>query len=301
MSNSKEYSKYLDPSYISTLNSLELKAKSIVEGFMVGMHKSPYHGFSAEFSEHRAYMQGDAIKNIDWKVFGKSDKYFVKQYEEETNLISHIILDSSASMGFRKEGIISKLEYAKVLAASLAYIMLKQQDAVGLATFSEQPDNYIIPKSYKTHLNNLFLTLDKTGAVGKTKTSDCLNRLSEKIKKRGLVVLISDFFDDPDKILNSLKMFKYKKNEVIIFQILDPAERNFDFNSESKFIDLETGRKISTQPHQIKLAYQNVFEEYLSKLKTECLSNGIEYNLVTTDSSFDKSILLYHTKRLKMI
>lgn len=301
MKRGNEYSKYLDPSYISKLNSLELKAKSIVEGFMVGLHKSPYHGFSAEFSEHRSYMQGDPIKNIDWKVFGKSDKYYIKQYEEETNLISHIILDTSASMGFEKTGPLSKLDYGKVLAASLVYLMLKQQDAVGLATFSDKPDNYVLPKSFKTHINNILKILDNSIAAGKTNTSLCLNKLAEKIKKRGLVILISDFFDDPENIMRALKMFRYKKNEVIVFQILDPIERDFNFSEESKFIDLETGQKISTQPQQIQQAYKDVFTEYLQKLNSECLTNKIEYNLITTDTPFDKAILNYHTKRLKMI
>lgn len=301
MEERSKFRKYLDPAIVSKLNSLELKAKSIVEGFMVGLHKSPYHGFSAEFSEHRAYMQGDPIKNIDWKVYGKSDKYYVKQYEEETNLISHIILDSSSSMGFSGEGDVSKLEYGKMLSASLAYLMLKQQDAVGLATFSDKPENYLSPKSFKTHVNNVLRTLDNSVAKGETRTSDCLNELAEKIKKRGIVILISDFFDDPDKVIKSLKMFRYKKNEVIVFQILDPVEKDFSFSDEVKFVDLETNEKITTHPFQIQQSYKKVFSEYLQKLESACLSNQIEYNLITTDTHFDKAILNYHKKRRKLI
>lgn len=301
MKQENEYRKYLDPSVVSKLNSLELKAKSIVEGFIVGLHKSPYHGFSAEFSEHRAYMQGDSVKNIDWKVFGKSDKYYIKQYEEETNLISHIILDSSSSMGFCKQGSVSKLEYGKMLAASLAYLMLKQQDAVGLATFSDKPEQYINPKTFKTHVNNVLHILDNANPKGETNTSLCLNALAEKIKKRGIVILISDFFDDPDKIIQALKMFRYKKNEVIVFQILDPAEKDLSFSDEVKFIDMETAEKITTQPYQIQQSYREVFAEYLQKIETACLTNQIEYNLVTTDSSFDKAILNYHKKRSRLL
>lgn len=301
MSSNNEYSKYLDPSYISKLNSLELKAKSIVEGFMVGLHKSPYHGFSAEFSEHRAYMQGDSIKNVDWKVFGKTDKYYIKQFEEETNLISHIILDSSSSMGFKHSGSMSKSDYGKVLAASLLYIMIKQQDAVGFASYSDKPDQYVSPKSFKTHINNILKTLDNISATGKTNTAECLSKLADKIKKRGIVILISDFFDDPDELIRSLKMFKYKKNEVLVFQILDPIEKSFDFENESKFIDLETQEKITTQPYQIQQSYKKVFAEYLKKLSSECFSNGIEYNLVTTDTPFDKAIFSYYKKRNLLI
>lgn len=301
MKQENNYRKYLNPSIVSKLNSLELKTRSIVEGFIVGLHKSPYHGFSAEFSEHRAYMQGDSIKNIDWKVFGKSDKYYIKQYEEETNLISHIILDSSSSMGFSKDGNVTKLEYGKMLAASLAYLMLKQQDAVGLATFSQKPEQYIAPKTFKTHVNNVLQILEKTSAKGKTNVSVCLNHLAEKIKKRGIIILISDFFDDSDKIIKSLKMFRYKKNEVIVFQILDPAEKNFSFSDEVKFVDMETAEKIRTQPFQIQQSYKKIFSEYLQKIEAACLANKIEYNLITTDLYFDKALISYYNKRSRLI
>ena len=241
MNNKKETAlKYLDPATVSKLKSLELKARLVVEGFMVGLHKSPYHGFSVEFSEHRSYMQGDPIKNIDWKVYAKSEKFFIKQYEEETNLISYVNIDVSKSMDFMHHGEITKLEYANTLAASLIYLMLKQQDSVGLSLYSDRIEVLMPPKSSRVYLKSLLKSIESQVASNKTNTADCLNSVAEKIKKRGLVIIISDFFDDKEKVLRTIKKFHYKKNEVIVFQILDPVELNFAFEKDAVFIDKET-------------------------------------------------------------
>ncbi|MBU0473468.1 MAG: DUF58 domain-containing protein [Bacteroidetes bacterium] len=290
----------LDPTLISKLNSLELKAKTVVEGFKVGLHRSPYHGFSVEFSEHKAYMQGDPIKNIDWKVFGKSDKLFIKQYEEETNLTCHILLDISASMDYKNKGIISKLEYGKILAASLSYLMVSQQDSVGLSLYSDQIENYFPPRSTKIYLQTLLRGLENISPVNKTETAQCLNSIAEKVKKRGLVIIISDFFDNIDSILTALKHFKYKKNEVIVFQILDPIEKNFAFERDAIFVDIETKDELSTQPIQIQKAYQVAMNEFLDKLKSECLNNKIEYNQIDTKTPFDKALFSYFKKRTRL-
>ncbi|MCB0753687.1 MAG: DUF58 domain-containing protein, partial [Ignavibacteriae bacterium] len=238
MKKRSDLSKLLHPSVIAKLKTLELKARTVVEGFMVGYHKSPYHGFSVEFSQHRPYMQGDSIKNLDWKVFAKSEKYFIKQYEEETNLLAHIILDTSKSMDYKNEGEITKFEYSKVLAASFIYLLLKQQDAVGLALYSSELKSYLRPKSKRTYLTQLLTEIEKYSPNSETKTSVSINSIAEKISKRGLVIVISDFLDDPKEILSSLKKFYYKKNEVIIFHVLDPVEKNFNFKNDSIFIDM---------------------------------------------------------------
>jgi uncharacterized protein (DUF58 family) len=295
--NSKDYKKYLDPAVVSKLNSLELKARLVVEGFMVGLHKSPYHGFSVEFSEHRSYQQGDPIKNIDWKVYAKSERFFIKQFEEETNLIGHLLIDVSKSMAYKESGEISKLEYAQILASGLAYLMLKQQDSVGLALYSDRIENYLIPKSNRVYLNTLLRVLANISPENRTDTSTCLNQIAEKIKKRGLVIIISDLFDSPESILTSLKHFKFKKNEVILFQILDPIELNFAFGKDAIFVDTESEEELTTQPHQIQKAYQETFAEFINKIKKECLNYEIEYNLITTDTSFDKALLSYFKKR----
>ena len=290
----------LDPALISKLNSLELKAKTVVEGFKVGLHRSPYHGFSVEFSEHKAYMQGDPIKNIDWKVFGKSDKLFIKQYEEETNLTCHILLDISASMNYQSIGIISKLDYGKILVASLSYLMVSQQDSVGLSLYSNKIENYFPPRSNKIYLQKLLQGLENVSPANKTETAQCLNLIAEKVKKRGLVVIISDFFDNVDSIITALKHFKYKKNEVIVFQILDPIEKSFAFDRDAIFVDIETKDELSTQPHQIKKAYQLAMNEFLEKLKSECLNNKIEYNQIDTKTPFDKALFAYFKKRTRL-
>lgn len=297
---SKDFKNYFDPSIISKLKNLELKARMVVEGFMVGLHKSPYHGFSVEFSEHRPYMQGDSLKNIDWKVYGKSEKFFIKQYEEETNLVCNIFIDISRSMDFKHSASVTKLEYAITLAASFCYLLIKQQDAVGLTIFSDKIHSYLPPKSNRVYLKTLLTSLTNINSQGRTETSLCLNSAAENIKKRGLTIIISDLFDNPDALLSALKQIRFKKNEVIVFQILDPIEKSFGFDRDSIFVDLETNEQMTTQPHQIKLAYQHAMNEYLNKLKSDCLNFGIEYNLIETNQPFDKALLNYFSKRSKM-
>lgn len=294
---SQDYIQYLEPSFIARLDNLELKARAIVEGFMVGLHKSPYHGFSVEFSEHRPYQQGDPIRDIDWKIFGKRDKYFIKKFEEETNLACRIIIDSSNSMSYRGKGIVSKLEYSKTLAAALLYLMVKQQDAVGLCNYSDKPLQSTEPKSSPTHLRYLIKLLAEIKPGGKTGTAESLKFFAEKIRKRGLVILISDFFDDPEKIIPAIKQFKFRKNEIIVFQILDPLEADFAFEEETVFIDSETGKKIGTHPLQLKRAYQESVKDFLSKIKSECNNSGIDYNLILTNTTYDRAILNYFKKR----
>ncbi len=295
-----DFKKYLDPVFISKLNSLELKAKTVVEGFMVGLHKSPYHGFSAEFSQHRSYMQGDPIKNIDWKLYAKTDRYFIKQFEEETNLTAHIVLDVSKSMDFKHSGLITKSEYANTLAASLIYLLNKQRDAVGLVLYSDKIENYIVPKSVKTYLNLLLKTITDQKLSGKTNTSICLNSVAEKIKKRGLVIIISDLFDSPESVISALKHFHYKKNEVIVFQIIDKTEKDFNYGRDAIFVDMETGEEITTQSSQIQKSYQTAFSEYNNLLKTECAKYGIDYNLIDTNEPYDKALLNLFNKRKRL-
>jgi uncharacterized protein (DUF58 family) len=296
----KDFRKYLDPFVISKLKTLELRARMVVEGFMVGLHRSPYHGFSVEFSQHRPYMQGDSMKNIDWKVYAKSEKFFIKQFEEETNLISHIFVDASKSMNYKHSGKITKLDYAATLAAALSYIMINQQDSVGLAVYSDKILNYLPPKSNRVYLKTLLTALSKIKAEGTTGTSKSLNEVSDKLKKRGLTIIISDFFDDPDSIISALKQIHYRKNEVIVFQILDPIERTFGFDRDSIFVDMETGEEMTTQPHHIQHSYKEAMNEYLNKLKSECLNFGIEYNLIETSQPFDKALMSYFAKRSKL-
>lgn len=300
MSYQLNHKKLLDPAVVAKLKTLELKAKTVVEGFMVGHHKSPYHGFSVEFSQHRPYMQGDSLKNLDWKVFAKSERYFIKQYEEETNLLAHVIIDTSKSMAYKHDAAITKFEYSKILGASLIYLLLRQQDSVGLALYSDDIKTYLPPKAKSTYFKQLIIEIEKTIPSNLTRTSVSINHIAEKITKRGLVIVISDFFDEVDDILDSLKKFYYKKNEVIVFHILDPIERTFGFNNDSIFIDMETGEKLSTQPIQIQKAYTDSFNDYLSEFKSGCLKYGFDYNLIDTKSPFDFALMSFFKKRTRL-
>ncbi len=297
---SKNYKNFLDPSFISKLNSLELRARLVVEGFIVGLHKSPYHGFSVEFSEHRAYMQGDNLKDVDWKVFGKTEKYFIKQYEEETNLRSYIFLDTSNSMAYTSGNNVSKLEYSLTLAAALSYLMIHQQDAVGLTLYSEKINKFLPPKSSRAYLQEILKNLANVNASEKTNTAESLSEAAEKIKRKGLVIIISDLFDEINSVLKALKHFSYKKNEVIVFQVLDPMEKTFSFGKDAIFKDLETGDELTTQPYQIQKAYREAMSEFTNRIKKECLNSNIDYNLLDTSDSYDKALFRYIQKREKL-
>lgn len=295
-----DYREYLNPKIISRINNLDLRARLVVEGFMVGLHKSPYHGFSVEFSQHRPYMQGDNLKNVDWRVFGKTEKYFIKQYEEETNLKCYIVLDSSKSMSFSSDNQISKLDYASTLAASLSYLMIKQQDAVSLTIYSDKIISHLPPKSSNSFLHQILKELSVNSASSKTNTAEVLGIVAEKIKRRGLVIIISDFFDDVDTTIKALKHFAHQKNEVIVFQILDPMERNFGFGKDAVFKDLETGEELTTQPYQIQKAYREAMIDFTDKIRRECLNANFDYTLLDTSTSFDKALFSYIQKRTKL-
>ena len=295
-----EYKNLLDPSIISKINSLELRARLVVEGFMVGLHKSPYHGFSVEFIQHRPYMQGDSLRDVDWKVYGKTEKFYIKQYEEETNLRSYILLDVSKSMQFSSGNNESKLEYASTLAAALSYLMMKQQDAFGLTLYSDKIVQYLPPKATKSYLRQILKSLVSVKASDTTNTAACLNSVAEKIKRRGLVIIISDLFDDIDSVISALKHFSYQKNEIIVFQILDPIERNFAFGRDAIFKDMESEEELTTQPYQIQKAYKLAMEEFIGKIKNECLNSKIDFNIIETSTPFDKAIMSYIQKRRRL-
>lgn len=294
-----DYRRFLQPNVVAQLENIELKARLVVEGFITGLHRSPYHGFSVEFAEHRQYRPGDAIRNIDWKVFARTDKFYIKEFEEETNLRSIIAVDSSASMGFASKGNISKFEYSSYLAASIAYMLINQRDAIGLALYDTKIRTYLPPRSKPSYINEILKTLDSTTPENETGTSAALDMLAERIKRRGLVVIMSDFFDDPDSILNALKHFRHKNHEVIAFQVLDPREIDFKFGSASTFIDMETKEEIITQPYHIQKIYSAAVEDFIHKIKTECRYHRIDYHLINTSQPFDKALREYLTKRNK--
>ena len=291
---------HLTQELINNIDNLSLKAKLVVEGFIVGLHKSPYHGFSVEFSEHRPYGYGDEIKYIDWKLWGKTDKLFIKQFEEETNLKCHIILDKSSSMNYAS-GNISKFEYSKTLAAALSYMMIKQQDAVGLTTFDENIDLTIPPKSKPSHLNLLLKMMHNSKVGGNTKTSDILHSLASSIKKKGLIILISDLLDTQSDIMQGLRHFRYKGHEIIVFHIMDQREIDLDFNQSINFIDSESKESIISDPRQIKHDYKKEIKKFIKIYKIQCRKNKIDYIHLNTSDPLEKSLMSYMVKRNKLI
>ena len=293
----EDYRQYLKPHVVSKLANMELRARLVVEGFITGLHQSPYHGFSVEFAEHRQYMPGDEIRHIDWKLYGKTDRYYIKQYEEETNLKSYIVLDTSRSMGYASPGQLSKLEYGSYVAAALSFMMIKQQDAVGLALFDREITSYLPPHATKAYLRQILIELQRLRPSGTTGAGKSLHQIAERIKRRGLVIVISDLLDDPDQVIAALKHFRHKKNEVIVMQVLDPLERTFDFGADAIFRDLETSETLTTRPYQIQRAYKDAMGAFLERYKQECRENYIDYVLLDTATPFDVALFEYLHKR----
>ena len=297
--NTPNYRKYLDPTTISKLGRLDLKARLVVEGFIAGLHRSPYRGFSVEYAEHRQYMPGDPIKHIDWKAFAKSDRFYIKEYEEETNLKAYIFLDVSASMGYTSGGI-SKLEYGKYLAAALTYLMLTQQDSVGLILYDERIRQYIPPRSINNHLHTILQHLHQAEPGSTTGSRATFHALAERIKRRGLIMIISDLFDDPEDIVSSIKHFRHRKHEVIVFRLLDPAEQQFSFERPIKFRDMETGEEVFTHPREIRDEYLAQLQEQNELYSRVCRENAADYLTLDTATPFDYALLSFLSKRAKL-
>jgi len=296
----EDYRRFLKPDVVSKLSGMEIKARLVVEGFIAGLHKSPYHGFSVEFAEHRQYMPGDPLKNVDWKVYAKTDRFFIKEFEEETNLKAYILVDTSGSMGYSSNSL-NKLEYACYLSAALSYLMLKQRDSVGLVLFDQNIKKYIPPKSaLRSHLHVILQELDKMEPSQTTNISSTLHQMAERIKRRGLIILISDLFDDPDRVINGLKHFRHKKHEVIVFHVLDPKERTFAFPELAIFKDLETDEELMTSPWQIRKEYTERFKALVNKYTLQCRESLIDYVLLDTSIPFDYALFSYLSKRQRL-
>jgi uncharacterized protein (DUF58 family) len=296
----KESLKYLQPNVVAQLANMELRARLVVEGFITGLHKSPYHGFSVEFTEHRQYMPGDEIKHIDWKAYGKTDRFYIKQFEEETNLKSYLIVDASRSMDYASKGNVKKFEYASYIAAALSYLMIEQRDAVGLVLFDEGVRVSLPPRATRSYLKELLKELELARPAKTTNTAASLHLIAEQIKRRGLVIVLSDLFDKPESVMTALKHFRHKRNEVVVMQVLDPLERSFAFGNDAVFKDLETQEELITQPSHIQNAYQQSMKEFLEFYKQQCRANNIDYVLLDTSTPFDKALFEYLNKRKRM-
>jgi len=292
--------KYLQPAVVAQLANMELRARLVVEGFITGLHKSPYHGFSVEFTEHRQYMPGDEIKHIDWKAYGKTDRFYIKQFEEETNLKSYLIVDASRSMDYASKGNLKKFEYASYVAAALSFLMIEQRDAVGLILFDEGIRVSLPPRAARSYLKEILKELESAQPAKITGTSASLNLIAEQIKRRGLVIVLSDLFDNPESVMTALKHFRHKGHEVVVMHILDPLERSFAFDGDAIFKDLETQEELMTQPWHIQTAYQQSMQEFLDFYKRQCRDNNIDYVLLDTGTPFDKALFEYLNKRKRM-
>lgn len=291
--------RYLDPRAAARLGKINLVARGVVEGFITGLHKSPYHGFSAEFSEHRAYAPGDDIRHIDWKSAARNDRYVVKLYENETNVRCYVLLDKSASMGYGS-GDLTKLEYSCYLAGCLSYLMIRQQDSVGLVSFDEKVGGFIAPRSAPSHLSVLLGGLERIKAGEGTGIARTFHDLAERMKRRSLVVILSDLMDDEQEVMKALHHFRHRKHEVILFHILDHAERDFPFTRLADFVDMETGERLQVDPRYARDAYLDELRHFIARFKRECSKSLVEYVPVDTATPFDLMLAKYLALRGRM-
>ena len=291
---------YLDPVFLSKLANMELIARCAVEGFFAGLHPSPFHGFSVEYSDHRQYHDGDELKFVDWKVYGRSDKLYIKRFLQETNTVVYILLDNSKSMTFAGKDSISKSKFGSILAAALSYMMITQGDSASLVLFADKVQKRIPPSSRRTHLNIILATLQNNQPEGQTNLADVLHALAETTKRRGLVILISDLLDDQENIFKGLSHLKFLRHDVIIFQTLDHNEINLDYDGLIQFEDLESDEIIRTFPQSFKQTYSERVTEFIDEIAKTAGRSNVDYCLLDTSEPLDRAMIAYLDKRKRM-
>ena len=292
---------YFEPDRLARLANISLVARQVVEGFISGLHRSPHRGFSVEFSEHREYTPGDDLRHLDWVAWGRTDRYYIKQYEQETNLRAYILLDISGSMNYRYAAPLTKLQYGSYLTACLAYLMARQQDVVGLVAFDEQTRLHLPPASTPAHLDRVFTGLEKLTPGKRTAIADTFHELADRIAKRGLIIIISDLYDEPAEVLRALQHFCYKKHQLIVFHLFDPAELELPFKRITNFVDLESGEKLQVDPRLLRSAYQDELTAFVERYRKECSDRNIEYVLTRTDTPYDLMLLDYLARRRRLV
>lgn len=303
--NQPAYMRLLDPTVLAKIHRLELIARGVVEGFVAGRHKSPFKGFSVEFAEHRQYTPGDCLRDLDWRVYGKSDRYYIKQYIEETNLRAVILLDASGSMKYtgtmaaRHNGArLSKFQYAQCLAAALAHLMIHQQDAVGLVTFDTQIRRYIPSRSRANHLRVLLQEVAETTPGEETDVASIFHDIAERAHRRGLIVVISDLFDDPDELLKALHHFRHRKHEVLVLHVMAEEELSFPFEQWSDFRNLEIREHhVQLDPRSIRAAYIEQVRAFIDKVSAGCGQMNIDYVQLSTRQDFGAALAHYLARR----
>ena len=291
--------KSLDPRTLAKLNGLQLRARRIVEGYVAGLHRSPHHGFSIEFAEHREYTPGDDLRYLDWKVFGRTDKFYLKRFEDETNLVCHVAFDCSESMGFQgAQSALSKLDYARCLAASLSWLILKQQDAVGLITYDGQIRTDLAPSNNAAHLHEVIGALEASVPQSTTATGTVLKHLAARLVKRAVVVLISDLLGDTSTLLTGLRALHRRKHDVLVLHVMDPAELSFPFDQPTLFQGLEQFADVVADPRSLRGAYLAELQRHLATLQRACRESEIDYRLISTDQPLDRALTSFLSARM---
>ncbi len=290
--------RFLAPEVLARITSLELLARTVVEGFISGMHRSPFTGFSTEFAEYRQYMPGDDLRYLDWKLLGRTDRYYIKKYRADTNSQCHILIDASASMRYTT-GEITKLQYAQFLGSSLAYLANKQQDAVGLIAFDQEVRTHIPAHSRTGHMRTIFGRMEQIEAGNETRLSEMLHQAAERITRRGIIIVISDFYDEPEAITEALQHLRFKGNDVIVFQVMDKNELDFDFIEPVLLEDAETVEQIHVLPDVLGDGYRDTIRKHLEAVREGCTSNKIDYELLTTDKPLDHALFSFLAKRAR--
>jgi uncharacterized protein (DUF58 family) len=289
--------KYLKPEVIRTVGRLDLRARFIVEGFLAGLHASPFHGFSVEFSEHRKYTPGEDVKDLDWNVYAKTERYYVKKFQAETNVTGYLVMDLSASMAYTFRQELTKFEYAICLAAALGYLMIHQQDPVGLVTFDTELRTVLPPKSKRSQLGTMLSILAKLQPAGTTDVAGCLHRIASMIKSKSLVIVFSDLLTEPQPVIQALHHHRHRGNEVILFHILDEAEVHFPFEGLVEFEDVESPEKLTLDAKGMRDDYLSALREFQETYRTECSKTGVDYVPIDTSIHFDKALLEYLVQR----
>jgi uncharacterized protein (DUF58 family) len=289
---------YLDPLVLAQVRGLELQARLAVEGYLSGQHRSPHHGFAVEFAQHREYSPGDDVKHVDWKVFGRTERYYLKQYEQETNLICWLLLDASQSMAYGS-GPLRKYDYACMAAASLAYLIVQQSDSVGLAVFDAQVRRFLRPASQPSHLRDVIRGLGDGPSEAPTKLGPVLHEIAGRARQRGLVMLFSDLFDDVPAILSGLQHLRYDRQEVVVFHVLDPAEEDFPFESATKFRGLEIPAELLTDPRGLREGYLRELNSFRDELRRGCRKLNIDLVPLRTDQNLGLTLARYLAHRMQ--
>jgi len=289
---------FIDPNVLASLDNLELRARVVVEGFISGLHKSPHRGFSVEFTDYRHYYRGDDMRHVDWKLYARSDKLYIKQYEDETNVRAYVVLDCSGSMAYSSEGM-SKLEYGRTLASALAYFIMRQRDAVGLITFDEKVNEYIPALCRQPHLIRILRALAGVKAGVGTDVVRPLSDLAMNLRRKSLVILISDMLEDEERIIKTLQRLRSMGNDVIVFHVLDDAELHFRFNEATEFVDAETSETFITSPAAIRDAYLENLQQFLDYCRKQCQSSGVDYCLLNTSQPLDAALFSYISRRAR--